>query len=354
MICINARFLTQSLSGVQRFASELSVRLKKKYGDEIVFLSPKNIKNKELAVLLKTEVIGNHTGYLWEQWDLPRYLREKNSPLLINLCNLAPMSYHRNIVVLHDVAYKACAYTYGWKIKLAYGLMMPKILRHCLHVITVSEFSKEEIMKYYKVEAEAISVVYNAVDIKFKRVTSESIDKRPYIFTISSTGDNKNFLTTLKVFESLQEKIDDIQLYAVGRTLLGAKDTLYKRYANNKGIHFLGGVSDEDLLNYYSNAVAFVYPTKYEGFGIPPLEAQSCNCPVVASNAKPLPEILGNSALCFTPTDVYGLAAGVMQIYSSKELRENLIASGNNNVRRFSWEKSAERLSVIINKFKNI
>lgn len=109
-------------------------------------------------------------------------------------------------------------------------------------------------------------------------------------------------------------------------------------------IKLLGRVSDSDLIRYYSNAIAFIFPSLYEGFGIPVLEAQACGCPVVSSNSSSLPEILGNSALMCNPNNAEEFAGAIIKLVNHKSIKEELVGKGYENVKRFSWEKSAEDL----------
>ena len=119
---------------------------------------------------------------------------------------------------------------------------------------------------------------------------------------------------------------------------------LIEECSKNPNIKLLGRVSDNDLIRYYSNAVAFIFPSLYEGFGIPVLEAQACGCPVISSNSSSLPEILGDSALMCDPNNTNEFANAVLKLVNHKSLKEILIDKGYENIKRFSWEKSAEKL----------
>ena len=349
-VVVNARFLTQRLSGVQRFAMELALRLKEHYGNNIQFVSPHDITDDDGFKRLEALVIGERLGYMWEQIDLPRYLKTIGNPILINLCNMAPIFYSNKIVALHDVAYKAYSRAYSPKMKIAYNVLVPQILKYSKHVITVSDFSKQEIQKYYNVAKEKITVIYNAVGSNFHYIKDKDLSSSNYLLTVSSIGENKNFITSLKVYAEASKRINDLKFYVIGNTLKEAKYTKYKDYADNPNIYFLGSISDNELIKFYSNALAFIYPSIYEGFGIPPLEAQSCGCPVIASNSGPLPEILSSSALIFDPSDVDSMTNAVVQLYEDMSFRRQTIEIGQTNPKRFSWEKSAERMTDIIDR----
>lgn len=167
MLIINSRFLTQQITGVQRFAIEISLRLKDMLKDNVLFVAPNNIVQFEIAKQLNVKIIGKHTGHLWEQWDLPKWLKHNGSPLLLNLCNLAPLRYKNKISTIHDIAFERYPQTFSKKFLVVYRFMIPRIIASSKYVITVSEFSKREIVDTYSVEEQNVKVVYNAVNEKF-------------------------------------------------------------------------------------------------------------------------------------------------------------------------------------------
>jgi len=348
-IFVNARFLTQSMTGVQRFAIEVCLQLKHHFGDNLVFVSPDNIVQAEYAKRLGVVTIGTHEGHLWEQWDLPRYLRKNGNPLLLCLCNTAPLFYENKVVTVHDVAFEAFPETFNKSFLYVYRFLIPRIIKASKHVVTVSEFSKQEIIKYYHTSAEKISVVNNAVSSSFSINIDVRFSAQKYFLAVSSLNFRKNFLTVLKAFDNFEKKNKDTLLYIIGDLSCDNFAGInISSYQSNPRIKFLGRVSDEALIGYYSNALAFVYPSLYEGFGIPPLEAQSCGCPVLCANIPPLREVLGDSALMCDPFDVQRFTDNMEQLASSPSLREDLISRGRENVKRFSWIESANKITHII------
>lgn len=346
MIVVNARFLTQRVTGVQRFAIEISLRLKELIGD-IEFVSPDNIEQKDIFEALDAKIIGSHHGHVWEQVDLPRYLKRMGNPLLINLANMAPLFYKNKVVTIHDVAYKVFPQTYPKSFLLFYSFVIPRLLRNSRHVVTVSEYSKHEILKYYRVADSKVSVVYNAVSEFFKPTDEESTEK--YFLAVSSMNYRKNFLYILEAFAQYQKQGGKAALYIIGDLKNKSfKEIDLSQYMNNSQIKFLGRVSDEDLVAYYGKALAFIYPSFYEGFGIPPLEAQACNCPAICADASCLPEIFGDSVLYCNPYQPNSLVKSMDVLTSDTNLRENLISKGKENLQRYSWQKSAERMAEII------
>ena len=350
-ICINARFLTQKMTGVQRFASEISKELRKLYSkEELIFVCPYNIIHGELAKDLGARIIGMHTGHLWEQIDLPLYLKKSGKPLLLNFCSTAPILYFNKISTLHDITFIRFPKTFSWKFRLFYRIMTPLICESSKHILTVSEFSKGELSKYYRLPLNNISVIYNAVSSLFTSKNKSNVTDR-YILAVSSLKENKNFITIIETFLMLQKDIPEIKLYLIGdlhSNNFNSMSGLLNTIRENKKILCIGRVDDKSLIEYYNNAIAFVFPSLYEGFGIPPLEAQACGCPVVSSISSSLPEILKDSALFNEPKDTNGFVNSLKEIICDNRLRECLIEKGHMNVKRFSWKKSAEKIVEII------
>ncbi|MDR0537814.1 MAG: glycosyltransferase family 4 protein [Tannerellaceae bacterium] len=350
-IFINSRFLTQPITGVQRFAIEISKQLKILYGDRIEFISPYNVMHHRLAKEFNVKTIGILTNHLWEQIDLPRYLKKQGSPILLNLANTAPFTYKNKLTAIHDIAFKIYPQTYTKSFLSYYNLLFSKILETSEHIITVSHFSKEEIMRFYNIRKDKISVVYNAVNANFKQIHNDDLQKRNYFLIVSSLNYRKNLIRILEAFENISAKDKKLKLYLIGDlNIKSFKKIDISKYIYNKKIEILGRVNDAELVEYYSNARGFIYPSLYEGFGIPPLEAQACNCPVLLSNGCCFPEVFGDSALYCDPFSINSIQIGMQQLLD-KEIRDILIKKGDVNTKRFSWEISAKKISEILEKY---
>lgn len=346
MLIINSRFLTQNITGVQRFAIEISKQLKKQLVDNVQFVSPKNIIHTDLAKELDVKVIGNKTGHLWEQIDLTKYLKSIDSPLVLNLANIAPLFYKNKIVTVHDIAYERFPQTFDWKFRLFYKLLIPNIIKTAKHTLTVSEFSKNEIHNLYATNLENIGVIYNAVNEIFKPKKIETSEK--YILAVSSLNYQKNFHSLVKAFNQLDDK--STKLYLVGSINKNfASIELLSEIEKNTNIVFKGRVDDNELIKLYSNAVCFVYPSFYEGFGIPPLEAQACGCPVVCSNVASLPEVGGADSVVYCdPYDAEDIKEKIKLVLNDENLQNELRQKGFENIKRFSWEESAKKIIKVI------
>lgn len=346
MIAVNARFLTQEITGVQRFGIEISLRLKEMLGDEVLFLTPPNIVQTAYAQRLNAKAIGIHKGHLWEQWDLPHFLRKNGTPLLLCLCNTAPLYYKNKIITIHDVAFKAYPQTFNKAFLNTYKFLIPRIIKSALKVITVSQFSKDEIIKYYGTEEQKLIVVYSAVANIFHFEEDAGLKKNRYFLAVSSLNYRKNFIAVLKAFDIFEKECPDVSLYIIGDlSNANFKDIDISNYKNNPRIKFLGRVSDEQLVKYYSNALAFIFTSIYEGFGLPPLEAQTCGCPVLISDIPPQHEIIGESGMFCNPYKPQNIADGMSEIINHSD---SLKKKGFENAKRFSFATSAKQIYNII------
>ncbi|ADV46667.1 glycosyltransferase family 4 protein [Nitratifractor salsuginis] len=349
ILFVNSRFLSQEITGVQRFSIELSRSLKRILGEKVQFIAPKNIIHSHIAKELNIIEFGIFTGHLWEQIDLPIFLRKHNSPMLLNLGNTAPIFYKNKTSTLHDVAYEKFPDTFNWKFKTFYKFAIPHILKSSIHIFTVSKFSKKEIEELYKIDSNKINIVYNAINEIFKPIKIKNNQR--YILGVSSLNNQKNFHSMIDAFNQIADK--NIKLYLVGginRNFASTK--LLDEIDKNQNIILKGRVDDKELVELYSNATCFVYPSLYEGFGIPPLEAQACGCPVICSNAASLPEVCSDSVVYFDPYNVQDIKDKIELVLYNEELQNELRRKGFENIKRFSWEKSANKIIEIIEGLK--
>jgi glycosyltransferase involved in cell wall biosynthesis len=343
MIVLNARFLTQELRGVQRFAEQICLALKTLRSD-LQFVCPPDIKMHESARLLGAIPVGKRSGHLWEQWDLPRYLRSQGNPLLVSLGATAPLFYNNQIATHHDITYVRHPESYSWKFRTAYRVMTPLLLKRIQTLITVSQFSKREISSFYDFPADQVLVVPNAVSDEFQP-GAPLRNERQYLLAVSSPSAHKNFSRMIQAFLALTGH-DQVELRIVGGGGAIFSDPSLERLASSDPrIKFLGRLSDQALIEQYQNAAAFVFPSLYEGFGIPPLEAQACGCPVLAANAASIPEVLQSSALYFDPLDTEHISRAMSLALNNLTIRQHLRTLGLQNVSRFSWEESAQLIS---------
>ncbi|KPW19104.1 Glycosyl transferase, group 1 family protein [Pseudomonas cannabina pv. alisalensis] len=343
MIFINSRFLTQDVSGVQRYAEQMCRALRRLRND-LVFVAPHRIRLHDAAKALDAQCIGRNSGHLWEQLDLPLYLKNRGSPLLISISNTGPMLYGNQIATHHDINYVRYPQSYTRLFRLAYRIITPMLLSRARTLMTGSRFSRSEICAFYNFAQDKVLVTPAAVSEDFTPRAAPSAEPR-YLLAVSSPAVHKNFKRLIQAFLSLRDHTD-LQLHIVGAaTSLFADPDLQRLACRDPRIRFLGRLSDSELIEQYQGATAFIFPSLYEGFGIPPLEAQACGCPVLAANVASIPEVLQASALYFDPLDVGHMAAAMQRVLIDAPLRQALRLRGLDNVQRFSWDLSAQQLS---------
>jgi glycosyltransferase involved in cell wall biosynthesis len=340
------------LTGVQRYAIELSLRLKQ-LDPSIEFVCPKNVVQHDIFEQLNARIVGKRTGHLWEQIDLSKYLKAQGNPLLVNLGNTSPVCYRNKIVTSHDIAYVRYPQSFSTMYYIWCYLLIPQILKKSLALVTVSEFSKKEISSYFKHLPEDIYVIYNAANEQFQ-VNKEikTKDTPPYLLAVSSLNYHKNFTRLITAFLALHEskKIKENLLVVGELNPVFAKQS-YNEANQSTSIRFTGRITDEDLVKLYQNAEVFIVPSLYEGFGSPAIEAQACGCPVIASNAAAIPEILGDSAAYFDPTDILEIRNVIETVVNNPDIKTSLINKGLSNASRFSWDESARKLYAVILKY---
>jgi glycosyltransferase involved in cell wall biosynthesis len=228
-------------------------------------------------------------------------------------------------------------------------------LQRADRIIAVSHFLKEELIQYAGIPGERIHVIHEAVDQVFFRPREVPAEFRVrfgldiqyrHVLYVGSEQPMKNFLTLLKAFAVIRQRIPDVKLVKVGQPEYQAEREaailLIKQLGLEKDVIFLGHMGEE-LPLVYNACDLFVFPSRFEGFGFPPLEAMACGVPVICSNAASLPEIVGEAALLFDPLDEEGLIQAMERMLEDQGLREEYKARGRENARRFRWDLTAQR-----------
>lgn len=332
-IYINGRFLTQNMTGVNRFGYEVCLSLAK-LGVDFEILTPAGVKDEYDLSSLKVKTLNLFVSHLWEQITLPLYLIGKNA-ILINFSGLGPIFRSKQIITIHDLSFMVNPSWFSKGYYYFYRIFTPIVAKNAKKILTVSEFSKKEIVKFLKVHSQKISVVYNAVSDTFlnqKEYAENTNLNKQYILSVFSLDPRKNLETLINAYK--ESKID-IPLYIIGggNSIFG--DINIK---SSHGIYFLGRVSDKELISYYRNASLFVYPSLYEGFGLPPLESIMCGCRnILLSDIEVFHEIYGDYV-----NYVDGKSISSLSFAMQKALIEgNKNISIENLKNRYSWDNVA-------------
>ncbi|MFZ6849897.1 glycosyltransferase family 4 protein [Undibacterium sp. RuRC25W] len=349
-IYLNGKFLKQRTTGVQRFASGILFALDKSLSEvpsktKLVLLTPHGVPFLELKNIEQRRCGGRRISlFLWEQVVLPFCSRDG---LLINLSGSAPLFGGACLQTIHDAAiydhYRAYSRLFvAWYRLLFYVVSLRAKLR-----MTVSYFSARELnlripgvkFKVLPNSAEHISLVpsdHNVLD----RV---AIKQKKFLLAVGSMNPTKNIERLIRAYSSLKLN-EEISLVIVGSPNSRVFSGVDISESKIPGVLFTGPISDSELRSLYESALAFVFPSLYEGFGIPPLEAMVCRTPVIASNAASIPEVCGDAAYYFDPLDIEQMSSAIHRVISDSDLRLNLIKAGEHRCRQFSWSRSAELL----------
>jgi glycosyltransferase involved in cell wall biosynthesis len=348
-VYVNGRFLCNKIDGISRFSIEICKQLKRLNLDFIIIIpSWLEYENHENFNMVK---FGKLKSHLWEQLDLPRFLYSKGSPLLINFSGLGPLFYRNQIITIHDLSFYVNKTWFSKSFTLFYSFCTPIVSKNAKKILTVSNFSKQQINEYLNITEDKIEVVYNAVSsslisgYKTENVNPyiQNILDSKYILAVSSLDSRKNQQRLIDAFINL--KLDDYRLILVGKSLNHFNVELDVKSQN---IIFTGHVSDFELIELYKNCIVFVYPSLYEGFGIPPLEAMRNKCPVIVSDIPSLKEVCSDSAYYINPYSTSDISNGLKAVLNDLDLRKELSIKGHQRSELFKWEDSGEKVYQII------
>jgi glycosyltransferase involved in cell wall biosynthesis len=348
-IAINGRFLTQRASGVQRFAMEaikaIDVLLDRDYAalkGRIELIAPRNARDFPLKNI-PLHRAGFFSGYAWEQLEFPMLAAGR---LLLNLCMLGPLMTKHQLVVMHDATVRALPENFSPRFRAAYGFLLPRLCRRADLTVTVSEFSRREIGKWYGADTTKMPVCHEGGD----HITAVTADPlvlerlglvgRKFFLGVGVDSANKNIATVVAAFH--KAKLDDTLL-----VLTGAKDPKVFGQIDqiqSEGVRMVGFIPDTDLRTLYEHALALVFPSFYEGFGLPPLEAMTCGCPVIISEQPALIEVCGDVALRCDAKDTDCITRHMQALHSDAGLRALLAAAGKERAQRFTWATTARSL----------
>jgi glycosyltransferase involved in cell wall biosynthesis len=323
-VAINARAAQRAeTGGVERHARELADRLPR-------------IAPGRYRVLRPPRALAHRAGHAWEQAWLP--LAARGCATILSPANLAPIASGRNVVVIHDVAALRHPDWYGRAYATWQRALLPRLARRARLVLTVSQFSKDEITEVLGTAPEQVEVVPGGVDHeRFNPGVEPARLERPYVLTVATRVARKNLAALARTRDALAER--DIDLVAAGSGRGYMRDSAAP-------VRALGYIDEQDLPGLYAGARAFVLPSLYEGFGLTCLEAMACGTPVVAADRAALPDTCADAALLVDPNDPDAIAEGVLA--AATDERERLIAAGRDRAAEFSWDRTARETDAAI------
>jgi glycosyltransferase involved in cell wall biosynthesis len=372
-IGIDARFFGPIGKGLGRYTQKLIEHLERidNVNQYFIFLKKENIEDYKLSGKNFEKVLADYHWYTFgEQVKFPRLLKKYKLDLVHFPHFNVPLFYFgKFIVTIHDLILihfpTVRSSTLGpvsyWIKFIVYKIVIKSAMLRSNRIIAVSNFTKSDIMKVYpQVPEEKIQVTYEACDdycmlspAKDKKILAQYGIIKPYLVYVGNVYPHKNPERLVLAFKKIKKEGSKLNLIFVG-----ADDYFYlrlKRFVKEnkiKNIVFAGFVPDHELDIIFHNALAYVRPSLYEGFELPPLEAMAKGVPVISSNHSCALEILGDSAYYFNALDVSEIAAAVEKISSDEDLRKSLIKKGYHQVQKYSWRKMARETLDLYQKTK--
>ncbi|MDP8990353.1 MAG: glycosyltransferase family 4 protein [Acidobacteriota bacterium] len=337
-IFVNGRFRSHKMTGIQRYAHEITQRL------DFPLLEPRHS-------------LRGWRGHAWEQTTLP--IRSVRG-LLWSPCAAGPLISSKHVVTFHDLFPLDSPEWYQPVFAAAYRILLTSLSKTATHIIAVSQFTKNRLVERLKVQPSRVTVIHNGVDFKTFYRAKEQIGRSRselrlpsdrYVLCVGSLEPRKNLGRLLLAWsEVVGDLPQDIWLVVAG----SHDASVYNAPGVSsipERVVFTGYVPETLLAGLYSGSLGFVYPSLGEGFGLPPLEAMACGVPVFASNRTSLPEVCGSAAIYGDPTDVTEIARGIKLLCSDASLRDRLRCLGQEQASRFTWDRAAHATNELLFKF---
>ncbi len=344
---INGRFLTQRMTGVQRYAHEIVAALDELLSERdfasrvrLRLVLPPGVETKPALSKIGIRQTRFGSGHAWDQFALPLYAGSG----VLSLGNFGPVLARNHIVCIHDANTFIQPESYSHAFSLAYRMLLPWIGRRATRVATVSRFSADMLVRYGVCRAEKIFVAPNGHEHALRWDASRADIpllhdlKRPYVLLLGSHAKHKNIDVVLDQAQGLDAAGIDI-------VVVGAASRIFSENAPNfaaSNIRHAGYVGDDDLAALYEGALCLVFPSRTEGFGIPSLEAMARGCPVISSNAASLVEVGGDAIIYADPDRGDRWREAIIGLAGNEGLRATMAAQGRKRAALFSWKRSAQ------------
>lgn len=357
----NGRFLAASPAGVHRVAEELIVAVDSLLCAEpalaaafdLILATPTNIRRQPGLDHVHGRTVGRLSGILWEQFDLSRLTSDG---LCVSLCNTGPLARRNAMTMLHDAQVYSMPASYSFAFRTWYKIIQPLIGHRHKRILTVSDFSKSELVRYGVAPAEKISVIPNGCDHILRirpddtAIARLGLANKTYILALANTQHHKNIRILLEAFANPVLKHTTLALFG-GATAADFEALGYKAPDNAV---FLGKIPDAELVGLMQGATAFACPSLTEGFGLPPLEAMLLGCPAIVAPCGALPEVCADAALTADPYDADAWVRQISCLMTDHCLREEMRDRGKIQAGQFTWRRAAHQLLKTIAEVENM
>ena len=292
--------------------------------------------------IAKPRTTNKYLAHLWTHFILPF----KCGDILFCPANIAPIYLPKNkklVVTIHDVAFLTYSGSFSNFFRIYYKFIMPIIIKRADKIITVSTYSKNEIEKYYPLSKRKIEVIHLGFDKSFK--VTDYTKKKNQILYVGSMNKRKNFIGVIKAFELLNRK--DYELLIVGNfsanfSIDDNDKIILEKIKENSNIYFTSNINNTELIKIYNDSKLFLFPSFYEGFGLPVLEAMACGTPVICSDCSSIPEVGGDAVVYCNAYDINDIKDKIELVLKDSSLQQEMIKKGLERAQLFSWDKSAD------------
>lgn len=363
-IAVNTRLLIDGkFDGIAWFTFETLKRItQSRSNDEFIFIFDRPWNNRFVfgsnvtPVNISPQSRHPFLWYLWFEQSIPKILKKYQPDVFLSPDGYLSLSSSvKQLPVIHDINFEHYPKDLPFWYRKYYQHYFPKYAKHATRIATVSEFSKQDIVEKYSIDAGKIDVVYNGVSERFKPISADTktgikqqfSNGKPYFVFVGTLHPRKNIARLISAFNQFKSAGHyPHQLVIVGRKKWWTKDMESALSSSNhkSEIHFHEEVSSEQVAQIVGGSEGLLYVSTFEGFGIPIIEAMRCSVPVITSNVSSMPEVAGESTLLVDPFSVNSIAEQMQRLVNEPGLSENLIEKGNKRAQDFSWDKTAELL----------
>lgn len=310
---------------------------------------------------------GRHQKRFWDEYYIPYHIEQKK-PMIHHIpqngLSMPKKNSPEYIVTIHDLIPYILPETVGPSYAAKFQNEIPYIVKECSHILTVSEWSKKDLLYLFDIPEDKVTVTPLAAHECFKplplKATKEYLQRKykiseDFILYLGGFSKRKNVSGLLYAFSKLQSILNrSLKLVLLGQgkdDWRGLKELAY-RLKISEHVIFTGFIDEADLPCFYNASIAFVYPSLYEGFGLPVLEAMSCGTPTITSNCTSIPEVTGEAAILIDPHDTDALTASMLEVIECPDIRENLKTKGLLRASTFNWMKTAEKTLEVYELFQ--
>ncbi|MGN0378726.1 MAG: glycosyltransferase family 4 protein [Butyrivibrio sp.] len=364
IVGIDGHMIGDHSGGNESYYTNILLNMKKDDGDEFILFLKEGVDSSLYEKTFKIVRFKEKSSFKRNFFELPRLCKKYNLDVLHTQYFIP---FHRPcpvVCTIHDICFEHYKDIFTRSEYIRQKLLIPYAAKKSCKIFTVSNDAKNDIVRHYGVSPKNVIVTYNAVSSDFHNLSSDELKESDlrekfgignsrYVLSVANLQPRKNLPRLIRAYRKAQQHRlkDDTKLVIVGKKAWMYNDIIKEACEDNDKIVFTDYVSNEDLVRLYNAAACFVYPSFFEGFGIPPLEAMACGTPVAVANTTSLPEVVGDAGLYFDPFDEEKIEDAIVKLLEDDELRNKLISMGYERAGKFSWKKSSE---IIVNAYKTV